>query len=197
MHTNALDEALALPTEETARIALRTQQIIAHESSAGQSIDPLGGSYFLETLTNDLEQATYAYFRELDNLQGMVRAIELGYPQREISHAAYRYQQKVESGAERLVGVNTYADSDDIPLELLQISAQSEEAQIERLRQFRQRRNQDLVKDRLNALRDAAHTDENVFPSILEAVRAYGTVGEISDMLRDVWGIYEEPKEHF
>ena len=197
LHTNALDEALALPTEETARIALRTQQIIAHESGAGQSIDPLGGSYFLETLTNDLEQATYAYFRELDNLQGMVRAIELGYPQREISHAAYRYQQKVESGAERLVGVNTYADSDDVSLELLQISAQSEKAQIERLRQFRQRRDQDLVKDRLNALRDTARTDANVFPSILEAVRAYGTVGEISDVLRDVWGIYDEPKEHF
>ena len=196
LHTNALDEALALPTEETARIALRTQQIIAHESGAGQSIDPLGGSYFLETLTNDLELAAYAYFREIDNLQGLVRAIELGYPQREISHAAYRYQREVENGAELIVGVNTYVDSDATPLKLLQISAQSEKAQIDRLRQFRQQRDQDLVKEKLNALRDAACTDENVFPQILEAVRAYGTVGEISDSLRDVWGVYDEPKGH-
>ena len=197
LHTNALDEALALPTEETARIALRTQQIIAHESGAGQSIDPLGGSYFLETLTNDLEHATYAYFREIDNLQGLVRAIELGYPQREISRAAYRYQQAVENGAELLVGVNTYVDSDPEPLELLQITAQSEKAQIDRLRQFRQQRDQDLVKEKLNALRDVACADENVFSHILEAVRAYGTVGEISDVLRDVWGVYDEPKDYF
>ena len=195
LHTNALDEALALPTEETARIALRTQQIIAHESGAGQSIDPLGGSYYLETLTDRLEQATYAYFRELDNLQGMVRAIELGYPQREISHAAYQYQQKVESGEELLVGVNTHTDSDVIPIEILEIGAQSEKAQIERLRQFRQRRDEVLVEEKLNALRDVARTDENVFPYILETVRAYGTVGEISDILRDVWGVYEESKD--
>ena len=197
LHTNALDEALALPTEETARIALRTQQIIAHESGAGQSIDPLGGSYYLETLTDSLERATYAYFRELDNLQGMVRAIELGYPQREISRAAYQYQQKVENREELLVGVNTYVDSENIPLELLQVSAQSEKAQIERLRQFRQQRNQDLLEKRLSVLRDTARTSENVFPQILEAVRAYGTVGEISDVLRSVWGVYEEAKDHF
>ena len=197
LHTNALDEALALPTEETARIALRTQQIIAHESGVSQSIDPLGGSYYLEALTDSLERATYAYFRELDNLQGMVRAIEVGYPQREISRAAYRYQQKVENREELLVGVNTHVDSEHIPLELLQVGAQSEKAQVERLRQFRQRRNQDLVEERLGALRDAACTDENAFPHILEAVRAYGTVGEISDVLRNVWGVYEEPKDHF
>ena len=197
LHTNALDEALALPTEATARLALRTQQIIAHESGASQSIDPLGGSYYLETLTDELEQATYAYFRELDNLQGMVRAIELGYPQREISRAAYQYQQKVENGEERLVGVNTHVDADDIPLELLQISAQSEQAQIEQLQAFRQRRDQDLVKEKLNALRGVAYADENIFSYILDAVRAYGTVGEISDVLRDVWGVYDEPKEHF
>lgn len=197
LHTNALDEALALPTEETARIALRTQQIIAHESGVSQSIDPLGGSYYLEALTDSLERATYAYFRELDNLQGMVRAIEVGYPQREISRAAYQYQQKVENREELLVGVNTHVDSEHIPLELLQVSTQSEKAQVERLRQFRQRRNQDLVEERLGALRDAACTNENAFPHILEAVRAYGTVGEISDVLRNAWGVYEEPKDHF
>ena len=197
LHTNALDEALALPTEETARLALRTQQIVAHESGAGQSIDPLGGSYYLETLTDDLEQATYTYFRELDSLQGMVRAIELGYPQREISHAAYRYQQKVESREELLVGVNTHVDPEDLSLNLLQVSAQSEKAQIERLQQFRQQRDQDLIAKQLNALQQAACTDTNIFPHILEAVRAYGTVGEISDVLRDVWGVYEEPKDHF
>jgi len=197
LHTNALDEALALPTEETARIALRTQQIVAHESGVGQSIDPLGGSYYLESLTDELEQAAYAYFRELDDLQGMVRAIEFGYPQREISRAAYQYQQKVESGQELLVGINTHADSEEIPLEILQISPQSERAQIDRLRQFRQQRDQGAVARSLDELRDAATTDENVFPHILEAVRAYGTVGEISDVLRGVWGVYEEPKEHF
>ena len=197
LHTNALDEALALPTEETARLALRTQHIVAHESGAGQSIDPLGGSYYLETLTNNLEQATYAYFRELDNLQGMVRAIEIGYPQREISHAAYRYQQKVEGREELLVGVNTHVEPDDLSLKLLQVSAQSEKAQIERLQRFRQQRDQDLTAKQLNALREAACTDGNIFPHILEAVRAYGTVGEISDALRSVWGVYEEPKDHF
>ena len=198
LHTNALDEALALPTEETAQIALRTQQVIAHESGVGQSIDPLGGSYYLEKLTDDLEQAAYAYFRELDDLQGMVRAIELGYPQREISRAAYLYQQKVENGQELLVGINTHADPDHVPLEILQISPQSEKAQIERLQQFRRQRDQDAVKRTLNGLRGAAASaEENVFPYILEAVRAYGTVGEISDVLRDMWGVYEEPKEHF
>ena len=197
LHTNALDEALALPTEETARIALRTQQIVAHESGVGQSIDPLGGSYYLESLTDELEQAAYAYFRELDDLQGMVRAIELGYPQREISRAAYQYQQKVENGQELLVGINTHADSEESPLEILQISPQSERAQIDRLRQFRQQRDQGAVTRSLDELRDAATTDENVFPHILEAVRTYGTVGEVSDVLRGVWGVYEEPKEHF
>ena len=197
LHTNALDEALALPTEETARLALRTQQIVAHESGAGQSIDPLGGSYYLETLTDDLEQATYTYFRELDSLQGMVRAIELGYPQREISRAAYRYQQKVESREELLVGVNTHVDPEDLSLNLLQVSAQSEKAQIERLQQFRQQRDQDWIAKQLNVLRQVACTDANIFPHILETVRAYGTVGEISDVLRDVWGVYEEPKDHF
>ena len=197
LHTNALDEALALPTEETARIALRTQQIVAHESGVGQSIDPLGGSYYLEMLTDELEQAAYAYFRELDDLQGMVRAIELGYPQREISRAAYQYQQKVENGQELLVGINTHADAEEVPLEILQISPQSERAQIDRLRQFRRQRDQGAVKRSLDELRDAATTDENVFPHILEAVKAYATVGEISDVLRGVWGVYEEPKEHF
>jgi methylmalonyl-CoA mutase N-terminal domain/subunit len=197
LHTNALDEALALPTEETARIALRTQQIIAHESGAGQSIDPLGGSYYLETLTDNLEQAAYAYFRELDDLQGMVRAVELGYPQREISRAAYQYQQKVENREELLVGINTHVDTDEAPPEILQISAQSEKAQIEQLRQFRQRRSQGLVDEKLQALRTVACTNQNIFSEILEAVKAYGTVGEISDVLRDAWGVYEEPKAHF
>ena len=197
LHTNALDEALALPTEETARVALRTQQIVAHESGVGQSVDPLGGSYYLERLTDDLENAAYAYFRELDDLQGMVRAIELGYPQREISRAAYQYQQKVEKGHELLVGINVHADSDEVPLEILQISPQSEKAQIQRLRKFRQQRDQDAVWRTLTGLRKAATGEENIFPFILEAVRAYGTVGEISDVLRDVWGVYEEPKEQF
>ncbi|MDE0205583.1 MAG: methylmalonyl-CoA mutase family protein, partial [Candidatus Tectomicrobia bacterium] len=193
LHTNALDEALALPTEVTAQVALRTQQIVAHESGVGQSIDPLGGSYYLETLTDDLEQAVYGYFQELDDLQGMVRAIELGYPQREISRAAYQYQQKVEDRHELLVGINVHEDSDELPPEILQISPESEKARIEQLRQFRQQRDQDAVQRTLKGLREAAAGEENLFPYILEAVRAYGTVGEISDVLRDVWGVYEEP----
>ena len=186
-----------MPTEETARVALRTQQIVAHESGVGQSIDPLGGSYYLEALTDGLEQAAYAYFRELDELQGMVRAIEQGYPQREISRSAYEYQQKVENGLELLVGINTHADTDDTPLEILQISPQSEKAQIERLQRFRQQRDQDAVRRALQRLRHAASGEDNIFPYILDAVRAYGTVGEISDVLRNVWGVYEEPKENF
>jgi len=191
LHTNALDEALALPTEEAARIALRTQQIIAHESGVAETIDPFGGSYYLEKLTDELEQRVYAYFRKLDELGGMVRAIELGFPQREISEAAYRYQQKLEKQEEVIVGVNDFV-SDEAPIEILQIEPRVEQEQIAKLRHLRQGRDNVLLRKRLAALETVAKSDANIMPAIVDVVRAYGTIGEIADVLRSVWGIYEE-----
>ncbi len=191
LHTNALDEALALPTEEAARIALRTQQIIAHESGVAETIDPFGGSYYLEKLTDELEQRVYAYFRKLDELGGMVRAIELGFPQREISEAAYRYQQKLEKQEEVIVGVNDFV-SDEAPIEILQIEPRVEQEQIAKLRHLRQGRDNVLLRKRLEKLETVAKSDANIMPAIVDVVRAYGTIGEIADVLRSVWGIYEE-----
>lgn len=193
LHTNALDEALALPTEETARLALRTQQIIAHETGVADTVDPLGGSYYLEKLTNSLEQGVYAYFRKLDDLGGMVRAIEAGYPQREIAEAAYAYQQKLETQAEIIVGVNDFTNQNDVPPDILVIDETVERDQIARVQVLRQSRDNARLQQRLAELRRAAASDANVMPHILDAVRAYGTIGEIADALREVWGTYEEP----
>jgi methylmalonyl-CoA mutase N-terminal domain/subunit len=191
LHTNALDEALALPTEEAARIALRTQQIIAHETGVAQTIDPLGGSYYLEQLTDALEQRVYAYFRKLDELGGMVRAIELGFPQREISEAAYRAQQRLERQEDLIVGVNAFV-AEEPPIEILQIDPRVEREQVARVQHVRQRRDNALVNEKLTVLEKMAQSEENIMPAIVEAVRAYGTIGEIADVLRRVWGTYEE-----
>ncbi|ETX00145.1 MAG: methylmalonyl-CoA mutase [Candidatus Entotheonella factor] len=197
LHTNALDEALALPTEETARIALRTQQILASEAGVTDTIDPLGGSYYLEKLTYDMEQQVYAYFKKLDELGGMVRAIELGYPQREIGEAAYRYQRKLETQDEIVVGVNRYTNEEEPSIDILTIEPHVEKEQIERVQALRQSRDDRQLAQSLSALRQAASGDENLMPYILDAVRAYGTFGEISDVLREVWGTYEEPTAAF
>ena len=191
LHTNALDEALALPTAEAARTALRTQQILAHETGVTDTIDPLGGSYYLETLTDALEHGVYAYFRKLDDLGGMVRAIELGFPQREISEAAYRSQQKLEKQEDIIVGVNDFV-ADETPLEILKIDPRVEQEQIARVQQLRQERDNALLRQRLAVLESVAKSDENIMPAIVDAVRAYGTIGEIADVLRGVWGTYEE-----
>jgi len=191
LHTNALDEALALPTEEAARIALRTQQILAHETGVADTIDPFGGSYYLETLTDALEHSVYAYFHKLDELGGMVRAIELGFPQREISEAAYRYQQKLEKKEAVIVGVNDFV-ANEMPLEILQIDPRVEQAQIAQLQQMRQGRDNALLNKRLEALASVAKSDENIMTALVDVVRAYGTIGEIADVLRGVWGTYEE-----
>ncbi len=191
LHTNALDEALALPTAEAARTALRTQQIIAHETGVTDTIDPLGGSYYLETLTDALEQRVYEYFRKLDELGGMVRAIELGFPQREISEAAYRSQQKLEKKEDIIVGVNDFV-AGETPLELLKIDPRVEQEQIARVQHLRQVRDNALLRQRLAVLESVAKSDKNIMPAILDAVRAYGTIGEIADVLRGVWGTYEE-----
>jgi methylmalonyl-CoA mutase N-terminal domain/subunit len=197
LHTNALDEALALPTEDTARIALRTQQILANESGVTDTVDPLGGSYYLEKLTDDIEQQAYMYFKKLDELGGMVRAIELGYPQRELGEAAYRYQRKLENREEIVVGVNSYTNDKETPIDILTIEPHVEKEHIERVRALRQSRDPLKLAQTLSALRQAACGDENLMPYLLSAVRAYGTFGEISDVLREVWGTYEEPTAAF
>jgi methylmalonyl-CoA mutase, N-terminal domain len=191
LHTNALDEALALPTAEAARTALRTQQILAHETGVADTIDPFGGSYYLETLTDEIERSVYAYFRQLDDLGGMVRAIELGFPQREISEAAYCSQQKLEKQEDIIVGVNDFV-ADETPLEILQIDPRVEQEQIARVQQLRQERDNALLRQKLATLADVAKSTENIMPAVVDAVRAYGTIGEIADVLRGVWGTYEE-----
>ncbi|MEE8290902.1 MAG: methylmalonyl-CoA mutase family protein [Candidatus Tectomicrobia bacterium] len=197
LHTNALDEALALPTEETARIALRTQQIIADETGVADTIDPFGGSYYVEKLTDALEAQAYDYFRQLDELGGMVRALELGFPQREIGEAAYRYQRKLETQEEIIVGVNDFVAEAGTPIETLTVAAQTEQGQIARLQELRSTRDNTTLTQKLQDLAKAAQSDDNVMPYLLECVRAYGTIGEISDALRRVWGTYEEPTAAF
>lgn len=197
LHTNALDEALALPTADTARIALRTQQILANEAGVTDTVDPLGGSYYLEKLTDEIEQQAYVYFKKLDELGGMVHAIELGYPQREIGEAAYRYQRKLENREEMIVGVNSHTHAEESPIGILTIEPRVEQEHIERVQTLRQTRDNVRLEQTLSALRQAARGDENLMPYLLNAVRAYGTFGEISDILRDVWGTYEEPTAAF
>ena len=191
LHTNSLDEAWALPTEFAATIALRTQQIIAHETGVANTVDPLGGSYFVETLTNEVEAGAWNYIEKIDALGGMVVAIERGYPQREISEAAYRYQLALDKKEKIMVGVNDFV-SDEKPLEILQIDETVAHRQAQRLRKLRADRSSDEVSRRLNALRKAAQGKDNLMPFIFDAVKAYATLGEVCDALRDIFGTYEE-----
>jgi methylmalonyl-CoA mutase N-terminal domain/subunit len=191
LHTNSLDEAWALPTEFAATVALRTQQIIAHESGVTNTADPLGGSYFVETLTDEMERGAWDYIQKIDALGGMVPAIERAYPQREIAEASYRYQVAVDRKEKIIVGVNDYV-ADEKPLETLLIDESTAEGQTKRLRKLRAERSNDDVARRLAALRKAAAGTENTMPYIYEAVKAYATLGEICDTMRDVFGIYEE-----
>jgi methylmalonyl-CoA mutase N-terminal domain/subunit len=192
LHTNSLDEALALPTEEAATLALRTQQIIAYESGVARTIDPLGGSYFVETLTRDLEQGAHAYFDQIDRLGGMVDAIEHGFPQREIAESAYRLQQAIEAKQRVVVGVNAFMEEDDPSIRSLYIDESAAESQLVAVERLRKERDADKVARALDRLRAAAGSTENLMPPILDAVRAYATIGEMCDALRDVWGEYEE-----
>jgi methylmalonyl-CoA mutase N-terminal domain/subunit len=192
LHTNALDEALALPTEEAATLALRTQQIIAHETGVVDLVDPFGGAYFLERMTCDLEEEALAYFSAIDNMGGMVGAIERGYPQREIAESAYRHQQDVESRHEIVVGVNEFVSGVTEPIHTLSIDESVEARQRDGLVALRQRRDQGRVDRSLDALRTAGRGEAELMPVILDAVRAHATVGEICDGLRDVWGEYVE-----
>jgi methylmalonyl-CoA mutase N-terminal domain/subunit len=193
LHTNASDEALALPTEAAARVALRTQQVIAHESGVADTVDPFAGSYAVEHLTDELEGRASDYIKKIDALGGMLRAIELGYVQREIQEAAYTYQRAVESGDMTVVGVNRFQSEETTAPPLLRVEPAIEAAQVERLRHLRARRDVAAVESALAALEAAARTThENLLPLILAAVEAYSTVGEISHRLRGVWGEYRE-----
>jgi methylmalonyl-CoA mutase N-terminal domain/subunit len=192
LHTNSLDEALALPTEAAATLALRTQQIIAHETGVADWVDPFGGAYFVEKLTRDLEDEAQAYFDAVDRMGGMVEAIELGFPQKEIAESAYRFQQAVERKERTIVGVNAFVQQDEPPVETLYIDERAGESQLAKLSKLRRERDADLVRRALDRLRAAAAGTENLMPPILDAVRGYATIGEMCDALRDVWGEYEE-----
>jgi methylmalonyl-CoA mutase, N-terminal domain len=193
LHTNSFDEALALPTENAVRLALRTQQVIAHETGVVNTIDPLGGSYYLEDLTNRLEAEAYDYFDRIRKLGGVIPAIKENFFQREIAEASFRYQHEVEQKQRIIVGVNRYQQRDDEPLEILRIDPALEEKQIGRVRALRARRDSATVEAALARLKeDAAHDDRNLMGPIVDASKAYVTMGEMCDALRDVWGVWRE-----
>jgi methylmalonyl-CoA mutase, N-terminal domain len=192
LHTNSLDEALALPTAEAATLALRTQQILAHETGLTATVDPLGGSFFVERLTRDMEEEAEAVFQQIDRMGGMVTAIEHGFPQKEIAESSYRFQQAVERKDKVIVGVNDYVQADDPPIQILYIDEAASERQLEKVDRMKKGRDGARVARALDALRAAAGNRTNTMPPILEAVRAYATLGEMCDVLREVWGEYEE-----
>jgi methylmalonyl-CoA mutase N-terminal domain/subunit len=192
LHTNSLDEALALPTAEAATLALRTQQIIAHESGVVNMVDPLGGSYFVERLTLDMEEGAYKYFDAIDRMGGMVAAIENGYPQREIAESSYRFQQAFEKKEKQMVGVNAYVETDEVPLPILYIDDSAHDIQLRRLAELKATRDNAAVARTLEALKAAAESNANTMYPLMDCVRAYATVGEMCDALRQVWGEYEE-----
>ena len=192
LHTNSLDEALALPTRETATIALRTQQIIAHETGVTNVVDPLGGSYFIEKLTQDLIDGTLKYWDTIDGMGGMVEAIERGYPQQEVAESSYQFQQAVERREKLIVGVNDFMQADEKPIEILYIDGTASEVQLKRLAELKQTRDHERVRRTLAALKAVAKGHGNTMVPLLDCVRAYATVGEMCDALREVWGEYEE-----
>ena len=193
LHTNSMDEALALPTEEAARIALRTQQVIAHESGVVNTVDPLGGSYFVESQTNEMEAGANEYFSRIDGYGGMVPAIEAGFPQQEIQEAAYQFQKAVEEKKQIIVGINDFVNEEDDPIEILQIGPEAQDHQTARLSQVRAERSERGVGRSLRELGEAARSEHNLMPYLIDAVKEYATLGEICACLQDVFGVYEEP----
>ena len=192
LHTNSYDEALALPTEEAVRIALRTQQIIAHETGVTNTIDPLGGSYFIESLTDRMEASAYEYFRKIDELGGMVEAIKQNYPQREIADASFRFQEEVDRRERIVVGVNAYEHEGEEQIPILRIDPELERKQIGRVQAVRARRDGEAVETALAALREAAAGDSNLMEPLLDCARAHCTEGEIVESLQRVFGTYTE-----
>jgi methylmalonyl-CoA mutase N-terminal domain/subunit len=193
LHTNSMDETLALPTEQSVMVALRTQQIIAEESGVANIIDPLGGSWAVEALTDRMEREAFTYINRIDELGGIIRAIEIGYPQKEIADAAYRYQQQLDAQEKVIVGVNKYVVPEERPMEILKIDPEVERRQVERVRKIKRERNQAEVREKLGRVHAAARNGENLMPPLIEAVKAYCTLGEISDVYREVFGEYRDP----
>ncbi len=195
LHTNSMDEALCLPTEDAVRVALRTQQVLAFESGVVNTIDPLAGSYFVEALTNELEEEAYKYFDQFEAMGGVIPAIEKGFPQREIAEASYRYQREIESNKRTIVGVNDYVlEGEDITIPVLKIDPEIERSQAERTQKIRRDRDNKKVQEALDGLRKASEGTENVMPHVVSAVKAYATIGEICDVWRDIFGEWDEPK---
>jgi methylmalonyl-CoA mutase, N-terminal domain len=192
LHTNSFDEALALPTEHAVRLALRTQQVIAHETGVVNTIDPLGGSYYLEHLTSELERQAYEYFDRIEKLGGVIPAIEENFFQREIAEASFRYQSEVEASQRVIVGVNRYVQEEERPLEILRIDPALEQKQIERVQATRARRDSATAAAALAELKRAATGNVNLMPPILDAARARVTMGEMCEALREVWGTWRE-----
>lgn len=193
LHTNSMDETLSLPTEEAAKVALRTQQIIAEESGVTNVVDPLGGSYYVEGLTNEIEREALVYIEKIDALGGMLKAIELGFPQREISEAAYQFQKKVDDKEFRIVGVNAYSDEHEQEIPTLHVALEIERDQVERTKAFKRSRNAQAVNSALNDLRQACKSSANVMPVLIDAVQHGVTLGEVSDIYREVFGVYTDP----
>ena len=193
LHTNSMDEALALPSEKAARIALRTQQIIAEESGVTNTVDPLGGSYYIEWLTDKMEEECYQYWDRVEQLGGVIPAIEKGFYQREIAHAAYKYQKEIDENKRSIVGVNKYKMDEPIDIPILKMDEKGEERQINRLNKLRKNRNKQKYERSITRLNKAAEGDENLMPYILDCVHAYATLGETCQVFRDVFGEYEEP----
>jgi len=193
LHTNSMDEALALPSEKAARIALRTQQIIAEESGVADTVDPLGGSYYIEWLTDKMEEETYKYFDRVDQLGGVIPAIEKGFYQHEIAKAAYKYQKQIDEKRRIIVGVNKYKMDEPIQIPILKMDEKGEERQINRLKKLRKKRNHQKLNRNLDRLKKAAEGDENLMPFILDCVHSYATLGETCQVFRNVFGEYEEP----
>ena len=191
LHTNSMDEALALPSEKAVTISLRTQQVIAYESGVADTVDPFAGSYYLEYLTNKIEEEVNNYFNKIDSLGGMVKAIEEGYIQKEIQDSAYKYQKAIEKKDIIVVGLNKFTMEEKLPEKLLKVDPEVEKIQIEKLKRLKSRRDNNEVKEILEKIEDAARSDKNLMPLILEAVKAYATIGEISDSLRNVFGEYK------
>ncbi len=193
LHTNSYDEALALPSEEAVQLALRTQQVLAYESGVADTVDPMGGSYYMEWLTSKIEEGVQKYIATIDKMGGALEAIKKGYIQREIRRSAYNHQRAVDTGEQVVVGVNQYTSEEQTPLELLEIDESVARKQLERLNKLKSRRDSDKVHQLLDKVRQIASSEENIMPVLIEAAKAYATVGEITDALRDVFGEYKEP----
>ncbi len=195
LHTNSMDETWALPTEEAVTVALRTQQIIAHETGVTNTIDPLAGSYFVEALTNEMEEKAWEYIEKIEDMGGIIPAIERGFPQKEIIEAAFRFQQQVEAKEKIIVGVNEYVmEGEELPIDILKVDPEVERVQLERLKEVKSKRDNAKVKRLLDDLRDAAADEkENLMPIVLDLVRAYASVGEIMGAMKDVFGVYTDP----